>query len=216
MRTKQTIRRPFAGIVAMSLVLTMACKPGGETKSDDTNVDPPKQIISKDRAANLFKEYTRDRVPYILSAQDTAEQKDFIPARYTEFDYDVIKQYIDYIEQEAAAANKEIETLRIYYAVYPPGTGSKSKKSTVFLVPSADFEGKNRAFEVRQEEESTEAVAIPWDFGTGVQQMGMQMQQDQRQYATFGPAPASAETLTVQGNRSLVLNDGNTSPPPYN
>lgn len=213
MKTKQAIRRLFMGIIAMFLILFTACETGGQSKVEKKPVDPPKQIISKDTAAILFKEYTRGRVPQVIAALDTAAQENFIPARYTEFEYDVIKKYIDYIEQEAKAANKEIETLRIYYAVYPPGMGSKSKKSTVFLVPATEFEGKNRAFEVRKDGESTEAVPIPWDFGTGIKQMGMQVQHNQRQYATFGPSPA---TTTVQSNKSLVLNDGNTAPPPYN
>lgn len=216
MKTKHIVQRTFMPLAAMALVLNLGCKPEGESKAAAEEVQRPKQIISKDQAAAMFKQYSRDRVPCAVAAQDSTEQESFIAARYTEFDYDVIKEYMAYIEQEATAANKEIETLRIYYAVYPPGMGGKSKKATVFLVPAADFDGKNRAFEVMKEGERAEAVAIPWDFGTGVEQVGMQSKQSQRQYATFGPAPFSSPATAVQPNGSLVLNDGNTAPPPYN
>lgn len=137
----------------------------------------------------------------------------FIPARYTEFKFEVIKDYIKYIEQEAKTADKKIETLRIYYAVYPEGRGIRSNKTTVFLVPSADFNGENKAFQISMEGERIEADTIPWDFGTGAKKMSMHFEQDQRQYATFGPLPASS--APVQDYRSLVLNDGSTAPPPY-
>lgn len=215
MKTKQVLLRSFAIMGTMIFVFALSCKPGDQTEAMSAPVDPPKQIISIDQAATMFKEYSNRRVPQVVAALDSTEQENFIPARYTEFDYKVIKQYMAYIEQEAAAANTEIESLRIYYAVYPPGMGGKSKKSTVFLVPAAEIDGENRAFEVRTEGERTEAVAIPWDFGTGVEQMGMHTQKDQRQYATFGPAPFNSTTSAVQGDRSLVLNDGNTAPPPW-
>ena len=216
MKTKQTIRRSVMGLLAMTLILSMGCEQEKEARSEEGPVDPPKQIISIEDAATLFKEYTEGRVPHVVAALDSTEQESFVPARYTDFDYKVIKEYIAYIEQEAKAAKKDIKTLRIYYGVYPSDKGDKSKKATVFLVPSTDFNGENMAFQVSRVGESTEAVPIPWDFGTGIKEMGMQMQQDQRQYATFGPMPASSAPAPVQRNGSLVLNDGNTAPPPYN
>ena len=215
MKTKQTIRRSFLSIAAMSLILFTACENGGETKSVE-RVDPPKQIISKEQAAVLFQEYTNSRVPCAVAAQDSAAQEAFVPARYTEFDFKVIKKYIEYIDQEAKAAKKEIKTLRVYYAVYPPDSEKDKNKTTVFMVPSTDFDGKNMAFEVHREGESTEAVAIPWDFGTGIKQMGMNVQQDQRQFAGFTLKPFSHYVGSTYSNGSLVLNDGTTAPPPYN
>ena len=214
MKTKQTMQRSIMGIAAMACILLSGCEQGSDTKMVE-EVDPPGQIISKEQAAKLFEEYTSSRVPCAVAAQDSSAQESFVPARYTEFDYKVIKEYIAYIEQEAKAAKKEIQTLRVYYAVYPPDSEKDRNKTTVFLVPSTDFDGKNRAFEVSRDGESTQAVPIPWDFGTGVKQMGMHSAQDQRQYATFGPSPTPSAPL-VQPGGSLVLNDGTTAPPPYN
>lgn len=203
-------------ISAMTLILTLGCKPEGETRTASEDVDRPGQIITVERAASLFKEYTDKRVPHVLMELDSAEQAQYIPARYTEFDFDVIKQYISYIEQEAGSAQKDIKSLRIYYAVYPPNTGNKSKKSTVFLVPTTDFGDVNRAFKVDHENGKAIATAIPWDFGTGVEQVGMSEASNQRQHASFGPAPANLNATPPLSNGSLILNDGNTAPPPWN
>lgn len=216
MKTRQTIRHAFIGLGVLSLIFSMSCKPDGEdTQAEGKPVDRPGQIITVERAATLFKEYTERRVPHVVMELDSAEQEQFIPARYTDFDYEVIKQYISYIEQEAAAAKKDIKSLRIYYAVYPPNNGNRSKKSTVFLVPTTEFEGENRAFKVDHQNGEAVATAIPWDFGTGIKQVGMSEAPVQRQYATFGPAPAKLNATPALSNGSLILNEGNTAPPPW-
>ena len=215
MKSKQNILTSVCSLAVLSMIFLGSC---AEPKSDCPCEDPkeveePKGIITEEEAAVLFKEYTEKRVADRIAKKDTAEQKSFEPARYTEFDFKIIKQYIKYIEQEAKAADTEIETLRIYYAVYPEGRGDRSNKTTVFLVPAADFDGKNKAFQIGMIGERAAADTIPWDFGTDVRKMSLYAPKDQRQYGTFGPSPVP--NAPVQGNRSLVLNDGSTSPPPY-
>ena len=213
MKTNQTIRHSLMGIAAMVCMLFISCTGETGTKSDGEAVKPPEQIISEEDAAKLFQGYTDSREACAIAAQDSAAQASFIPARYTEFDFKVIKDYIKYIEQEAKAVDTEIETLRIYYAVYPKDKGDRSNKTTVFLVPAADFNGENKAFQIGMIGERAAADSIPWDFGTGAKKYNYSNTKDQRQQAGFVPIPASS--APVQGNKSLVLNDGSTAPPPW-
>lgn len=178
-------------------------------------VKPPEGIIEYDDAAELFKNYTDMRSPIIENYEREVRSKpDFIPTRYTEFSFKELQQYMAYIEQEAKAAEVEIQTVRIYLGTYSSERIKSPDHNTVFLVPTTEFDKVNKAFEIVDDNGRPRANALPMDFGTGLKEMGMFIKEERRQYAGIGTMPASS--APVQGGKSLVLNDGSTAPPPWN
>ena len=107
-------------------------KPKAEEKPE---VQAPAQIVQIDQAKSMYDNYSVRRVPMIQHYEDSinrgdgdgkkkqqkmknqeATLKPFDVARFVAYDYKTIKQYMDYIEQEADAAGVEISTLRLYFS----------------------------------------------------------------------------------------------------
>lgn len=144
-------------------------------------VDEPKEIIiSTEQAKDMYDTYTNRREGLIQNfensldnreqndkkTQQSQNQKDneekasiqkgnkgFEAARYIHYDFNDLKQYMAFIEQEAEKANVEISTLRFYLANYPNkekfDSGRKIKnprRNTVIMVPSLNKDGKEYAF----------------------------------------------------------------------
>ncbi len=216
MRTIKTILLSKIPYWAFSLLLIMACNP----KETKTEVEPeptkePGQIITEKQAAVLFDTYSTNRVPSIQEFEDAdleeGEEKHVV-ARYTYFDFKVMQEYMKYIEEQADSVGKEIKSLRIYYATYPAESAKDPNKNTVFLVPTTDFDGLDKAFKISMQDGKPTAVAIPWNFDLNGQKASEQEEGANNQAGFFSTTKANA-VLFLGG--SLILNDGNTSPPPY-
>ena len=121
----------------------------------ETTIDPPKQIISVEQAREMYDAYSQRRVPLIQKYEDSisSDSTKFTPTRYAEYDFEAIKQYIAYIEQEAKDADIQISTLRFYLSNYPDGEkfgdGNDIKyprRNTFFVVPTMAYQGNNVGF----------------------------------------------------------------------
>ena len=215
MKTKQTIHRFIGFLFLGMLILIASCQPC-DCEDSAVSADEPKGIISTEEAKELFKGYTSERVPKVLSAVDSAEREGFLPTRYIAFNYKNIKNYMAYIEGKANSVDVDIDTLRIYLGVYSKNHPRDGGKATVFLVPAtSSLDGKSRAFHIAEEGGRKFADSIPWNFGTDIKQMGQLMEKEPRQYAGFGPSPLKTNIGPVLLNGSLILNDGNSAPPPW-
>ncbi len=184
-------------------------------------VKAPAQIISMDEAQKLFDTYGERRVPLIERFEiPNAEAGAFEAARFTSFDYTTIKQYLAFIEQEADSADVDISSLRLYFGNYPSrdelGEGvaeEDARKNTIFIVPTLKKDGQEYGFFI-QEGPDGQRKAVPLvERGGAAQGMGGLKEAESRSYAGF--APVSAPFL-LPGNQSLILNRGNTGPPPNN
>lgn len=215
MKTIRTILQSKILYLAFSLLLVMACnEKETKTQEEPEPTKAPGQIISEKQAAVLFDTYSTNRVPCIdefQNAQLEEGEDKHVAARYTAFDFKVMQEYMKYIEEQATSAGKDIKTLRIYYATYPDSSEKDPNKNTVFLVPTTDFGSDIKAFKIREEGEKHVAEAIPWNFG----ERGQVQTDDQKNKAGFFPMMTS-NALVHPGGHSLILNDGNTSPPPFN
>ncbi|MBT8235083.1 MAG: hypothetical protein KJO04_02725 [Bacteroidia bacterium] len=221
MRTIKTILLSKIPYWAFSMLLVMACNPKETRTQEEQEREPspePKGIISEKEAGVLFDTYSRNRLPLIEKFENEAAEEgeeNFMAARYTYFNFKEIQKYMKYIEEQAASAGKDIETLRIYYATYPAGSGNDSKKNTVFLVPTTKFGDVNKAFKIDTVNGKPVAEAIPWNFkGIGKESMEQEEKEGEKNQAGFFTGLAT-NTVLLRGG-SLILNDGNTAPPPPN
>lgn len=185
---------------------------------------PPKEnIISEERAQEMFDAYSQRRVPIIQQYEDSiaSDGSIFEPTRYAEYDLKTIKQYIAYIEHEAMQANVDINTLRFYLSNYPNSDKFPNgdvvkypRRNSFFVVPTMAYEGENVGFSI--EEVDGKYTAVPIER-RATQQEG---NQDKGQVDATGQMNEAgffmSNTTTVQGGgtTSLIFNDGGVAPPP--
>lgn len=214
--------------VMFALTLFIRCKEAPKTTPEPDSIKQamteeataPKEIITLEEATVLYETYTERRLPLIERFEiPTGESKPFVAARYTYFDYKTIKQYLAFIEQEAASANVDIATLRFYFGNYPvegfsgTDTEKNARKNTIFIVPTMNRDGQDFGFYTREGTDGKrEAVPIAEALGGNAQNQTGSIKDGQKQsYAGFA---LPALTYPYQGGQSLILNRGNSGPPP--
>ncbi len=179
---------------------------------------PPKEnIISVERAQEMYDAYSQRRVPIIQKYEDSIvrDSSKFTPTRYAEYDLNTIKQYIAYIEHEANAANVEIKTLRFYLTNYPNssafpnGDAVKYPRRNSFLVlPTMAYEGNNVGFSVEEKDGKYTAVPI------SKRPARLEGNQDNGQMNEAGFFVTNNATMQGGGTNSLIMNESQLSPPP--
>ncbi len=234
-------------LLAMTLVGISGCN----TKIDReipaaAVVDAPKQIIAVDEAKGFYDDYSKRRVPLIQRYEDSinrarandkmqqmrqqedaskaqaeAEPAQFDVARYVYYDYATIKQYLEYIEQEAKLANVEISTLRLYFSNYPDDPQFvHPRQNSIMLSPTLKKGDKDYLFFIGESEGKAEAVLLDNAFGPmKADGMGDGSTRDGKSYASFVPSLSTNHpnpAMPLQGGKSLTLNRGNGVPPPNN
>ena len=95
-------------------------------------IDVPTQSISPREANVLEEEYEATRGRIINDSLNIIDRRDFW------FSLDTLKQYIEYVEQEAKKQGKKNLGIRVYFAAYPKeGNYPDPGFATVFMVPTA-------------------------------------------------------------------------------
>jgi hypothetical protein len=210
-------------------------------------VEAPKQIIAVDEAKGFYDNYTNRRVPLIQHYEDSinrarandkiqqmqrqgdtskapqaeASPAQFDVARYVYYDYATIKQYLEYIEQEAKMANVEISTLRLYFSNYPDDPQFvHPRQNSIMLSPTLKKGDRDYLFYIGELNGKAEAVLLDNAFGPmKTDGMGEGSIRDQKSYASFLPSLGTNHpnpSMPLQDGKSLTLNRGNGVPPPYN
>lgn len=184
--------------------------------------NPPKQIISVERAKELYDSYSSRRVPIIQKFEGkNTDSSDYNPTRYIEYDFETMKNYLAYVEQEAAKANIDVKSLRIYLAnnpdsdKFPNGDPIRYKKhNTVLMVPTMSYEGKNVGFAL-EEDNRGNLTGVPIskmvDSLNIKGQKGVLQQKSDMNAAGFF---ISNSSTVAGGTVSVILNDGDLIPPP--
>lgn len=209
-------------------------------------VDAPKQIIAVDEAKGFYDDYTNRRVPLIQRYEDSinrarandkmrqmqqqgdtskaqaeAEPAQFDVARYVYYDYATIKQYMEYIEQEAKMANVEISTLRLYFSNYPDDPQFvHPRQNSIMLSPTLKKGDRDYLFYIGELDGKAEAVLLDNAFGPmKADGMGDGSTRKGKSYASFVPSLGTNRpnpAMPLQGGKSMTLNRGNGVPPPNN
>ena len=178
----------------------------------------PKQIITIERAKEMYDNYSNRRVPIIQEYErPNSDSTVFNPTRYAEYDYETIKQYIAFIEYEAEKAEVDVKSLRFYLSNYPDAEKFPNgevvrypKQNTFFIVPTTNINDEEVGFFIDQEA-SGKSVAVSIREGLKVRSLNqgrVDSPKNEMNYAGF------FTSATVGTPISLVLNDGSVIPPP--
>ena len=198
-------------------------------KNDKPTVEAPAQIVEVSQAKNMYDSYSKRRVPLIQHYEDSINQhykddKEFDVGRYVYYDYKILKQYLKFIEQEAADANVEISTLRLYYSNYPddvffPNSKDSIKhprQNSIMLSPTYNDGKRDYLFYIGQGAKGKQAVPLNNDF-ENIKGYGIHTNENNKAHASFAPiSKTAAKPLNIQGQQSLTLNRGSGVPPPKN
>ena len=243
----------FFCVLSLSVLSFSSCEEKMEKENEDRpEVLAPAQIVAIDQAKQMYDFYTDRRVPLIQRYEDSInrtkpndkmrqekkakadsgfeiEGKKFDVARYVSYDYETIKQYLAYIEQEAKKANVEISGLRFYFSNYPDkpffdNTDSilHPRQNSVMLSPTLKKGNRDHLFYIGGTEAKQEAVLLTDSFGT-VKKAALGNNNgsvDQRSYASFMPSLTNSTLNTTLNSSfyagsSLTMNKGTSAPPPY-
>lgn len=176
-------------------------------------VKPPQGIISLDESKSLYDNYSRNRAELIQKHEmERDPDGKFEPARFSEFNFAEIKQYMAFIEQEAKEAKVDISSLRLYFANYPDQAhfpdGRKivhPRQNSIFIVPTIKVDGKDHGFYIGEDGKAKLIKDAIGGQGTGT----APGQQGETSRAGFLPSFAS-----MADSQSLNLNHGSSGPPP--
>ena len=199
-------------LLGLAFITVAACnqqKKGAPTERGETppeEVTAPQDIISLEEAKKLCENYERRRIPGIIEFEKAAGgSEEFVPTQFIAFNLDSLKSYIKYVEQEAKKVNVAPDSLRIYLANYGQ-EGRDPNRNTVFILPTAKVGGDYGGFYIDGDE--AKLIRNYWPKNENDGQEG-----EPRSKAAFLP---NFNTSLFQGGGSLILNYGNTGPPPSN
>ncbi len=100
--------------------------------SCDPHIPAPAESISIEKANLLQDQFIETRSGVLDSALGFQDARDF------QFSLETLKEYIAYVEQEAAKQGKTGLGLRVHFAAYPSeGDYPNPGYSTVFFIPTA-------------------------------------------------------------------------------
>lgn len=185
----------------------------------EIEVDAPSNIISLEQADSIYGNYSKHRVSIIenYETKERVPEEKFEASRFVDFDYETIKKYIAYIDQEAKSAGvKKVTKLRLYFANYPnentfpDGKEVKHKRqNSIFMVPTLEKNNRDYGFYIGTD--GGPELIVNWKDqmknGMGLSNFG-----EGKSYASFTHAFSLNPSLIVE--KSLALNYGGSGPPP--
>ncbi len=191
-----------------------------EIKKND--IVAPKQIIPIAEAQNMYTNYTERRLPLIKKYEDSINrnsgiEKEFDVARFVSYDYQTIKQYLAFIENEAEKANVDISTLRFYFSNYPDKPFFENKDSvlhprqnSIILSPTIKKENRDYLFYIGGSESQPQPILLLDNFeeirGLGLSKTHL------KSHASL--VPNFVKPNPIFSSKSLTMNRGGSAPPP--
>ncbi len=217
---KNLIKACFLGILTLISILFffVSCGNGEENME---HVDPPKQIISIEQARIMYDTYSTRRVSIIDAYEKQIDSTPFVATRCIQYDFETLKQYMAYVEQEAEKASVAISSMKIYLANYPnqskfpDGKVIKNpRRNTVFLTPTMLVNGEEMAFYiVKGEDGKSTAVPIKDEIKDIRTETGS-LKGSEKVDIQIASMLNFSQTRTTGTNLSLILDDGKVMPPP--
>tara|TARA_R110000868_G_scaffold13247_1_gene62133 strand:+ start:335 stop:1024 length:690 start_codon:yes stop_codon:yes gene_type:complete len=193
------------------------------TEPEPMEISAPKQIVSVSQAKTMYDAYGERRVGLIEKYEnELAPEKKFDVARFGYYDYNTIKEYMTYIEQEAKKANVEISSLRFYFSNYPDkktfedGREIKHpKQNSFFIIPAVKDNDREYGFYIREEDDGKNVPVLLSDNLEPKKDGAMDKMQTGESKSEASFLPTAAPAPFYARNKSLVLNEANMVPPPY-
>lgn len=199
----------MVSLTVMALLL-VDCKGDHNNQNDDNDgpptvvVERPDMAIELGEAIDLYQNYGASRVGLIEAYEEELGEVDgFQATRSLTFDFEELKQYMKYIEQEAKAADTPIKGLRVYLGQYDRKSSHYPNSGTVFFNPTLETaDGSEVSFAIKNN--NGNPIAIP-------------VGQLQEYLLKGAKTPGKANLiLTLQEDdiTSLAGNHGGKRPPP--
>tara|TARA_R110002049_G_scaffold355_1_gene2090 strand:+ start:2154 stop:2861 length:708 start_codon:yes stop_codon:yes gene_type:complete len=201
-------------------------------QSPNESVDPPKQIISVSQAKEMYDSYEKRRIGIIKDYEGpNPDGTEFEPTRYGWYDYETIKQYIAYIDQEAKEAGVKISGLKLYFSNYPDADNFEDgspvaykKQNSFFIVPTLNENGNHRAFITADDGHGGRTPVLVKNRIRDLSKARSQGRLDyldskKKYYSVLHPRMlllnfSFQDDDNEDGDRSLVLNEASLVPPP--
>ena len=232
MKRPTTLSTKIALLCALTAIISCnhPQKASNPKNEDPIIVEAPAQLIAISEAQSMYNSYSKRRVPLIQHYEDSIntihkDDKEFDVSRFVYYDYKTIKQYLAFIEQEAADADVEISTLRFYFSNYPDEVVFENTKdsikhprqNSIMLSPTYNDGKRDYLFYVAQGAKGKQAIPLTNDF-EDIKGYSTRMQERNKVYATIAPSfnSTAAAPLSLQESQSLTLNRGSGVPPPKN
>lgn len=191
-----------------------------EKEEDKPILKAPDNIISLEQADSIYNNYSKHRVSIIESyeMQQRVPDEDFEASRFVDFDYQMLKDYIAYVDQEAKKAGvQKVQTMRLYFANYPNKANFPNGKriihkrqNSIFMIPTLNKSGENYGFYIGEDGEAKLIIDWKTQINKG---MGFYDEAINKSHAGFIPNNFSLNS-NLQGGQSLTLNYGGSGPPP--
>ena len=237
MKNATLLLRNLAVLIVLIFTLTNCNDPKEKPRSEDKiRVSAPAEIVEINQAKRMYENYTIRRVALIQRYEDSINRgrggekiksevtatKSFDVGRFVYYDYKTIKQYMDYIEQEAETAGVEISSLRLYYSNYDDETyfqGTKDsikhpRQNSILLSPTIKKGKRDYLFYLAQGAKGPEAVILDDEFGTP-EGIGLLGSEDKTSRASLVPNFFEPSAKPSYARTSLTMNRGGGIPPPY-
>lgn len=173
-------------------------------KLDDGNkIQPPNQIISSEYALEMAQAYKNEMLPLLRQHEAEKSGEHIHPTESIWYDFNTIKQYIAYLEQEASEASVAISGLRIYFSKYPTSGNFKdgkkanySKRNSIFMVPTMHLDDKDCGFTVSKADNGNKTAVLLKDKVSQIQNR------------------KAGDSGSGDEGKGTILNDGTLIPPP--
>ncbi|SHF48811.1 hypothetical protein SAMN03080594_104339 [Arenibacter palladensis] len=226
----KNLKRTYVNLCAGALIVFgfTSCEQKKEktpvTEPVTAEITAPKQIVSVAQAKTMYDAYGERRVGLIEKYEnELAPENKFDVARFGYYDYNTIKEYMNYIEQEAKKANVEISSLRFYFSNYPDkktfedGREIKHpKQNSFFIIPAVkDKNDREYGFYIREEDDGKNVPVLLTDNLEPKKDGEMDRMQSQESKSEASFIPTTPPAPFYAKNKSLVLNEANMVPPPY-
>ncbi|WP_299678116.1 hypothetical protein [uncultured Dokdonia sp.] len=156
------------------LALFLSCEEDNSIVNETANsitTLPPKNIIPVTDANIMYQEYGAERAKFLEeNLIKKSSLNSYQATRTFMLDFQTLKQYITYIEQESLNAGVNIESLGFYFSKYPDNNGKLSFEiknqnagaETLFLNPMATFNTDSESVSYAiQKKKNGESRAVP-------------------------------------------------------
>lgn len=199
-------------LTMMALVL-VDCKGNHTNNEEDGNngpptivvVDRPDMAIELDEAIALYQNYGTNRVGLIEGfEEELGEVDNYQATRSLTFNFKELRQYMDYVEQEAQSAGTDILGLRVYLGQYDTKNSPHPNAETVFFNPTMKKGDNEVSFAIQNQNGNPTAVPVG--------QLQDYLEEIKKgQFKT----PGKANLVFIQDDvTSLAGNFGHRRPPP--
>lgn len=158
----------------------------------------------------------------VLQRNVQQSDKGFKVVRYSYYDFETLKKYMAFIEQEADRANVNISTLRFYFTNYPnkdtfdnQNPVKEPRRNTFVMIPTVNTGNEEFAFFTADDSEDGQRKAFL--LSEELAENGKSYRGNGKEEASLFPKPnlfrPTNAAMPAENEQSLAGNEGGLRPP---